>query len=93
MIVSFGSKLTFLIWQGEIVLKFPLSVQKIARRKLRMLNNAQSLLDLKVPPSNRLKKLSGNLRDYYSIRINDQWRIIFLWKDGKALDVEIVDYH
>ncbi len=58
-----------------------------------MLSNAQSLLDLKVPPSNRLKKLSGSLRDYYSICINDQWRIIFLWKDGKALDEEIVDYH
>ncbi|CAN5749407.1 hypothetical protein BH24BAC1_BH24BAC1_41780 [soil metagenome] len=58
-----------------------------------MLNNAQSLTDLRIPPSNRLEKLSGKLKDYQSIRINDQWRIIFKWQNGQAFDVEIVDYH
>jgi len=62
-------------------------------RKLRMLNNARSLQDLRVPPSNRLEKLSGNRAGQYSIRINDQWRICFDWRDGDAYNVEIVDYH
>jgi proteic killer suppression protein len=68
-------------------------LQEIARRKLRMLNNSQNLTDLQVPPSNRLEKLKGNLKDYYSIRINDQWRIVFKWDKGNASDVEILDYH
>jgi toxin HigB-1 len=93
MILSFGSKDTDKIWKGERVGKLPNEVQEIGRRKLRMLNNSQNMNDLKIPPSNRLEKLSGNLRDFYSIRINDQWRIIFKWQNGNASEVSIVDYH
>ena len=69
----------------------PFDIQQIGRRKLRMLNNAQNLLDLKIPPSNRLEKLQGT--DFYSIRINDQWRIVIRWEENNAHDVEIMDYH
>ena len=93
MIISFGSKDTERIWHGEWVKKIPGEIQHIGRRKLRMLNNSQNLTDLKIPPSNRLEKLSGNLKAFYSIRINDQWRIIFKWNNGNATDVEIIDYH
>ena len=93
MILNFGSKETEKIWQGERVRKWPVVFQVISRRKLRMLNNSQNLADLKVPPSNRLEKLTGKLRDYYSIRINKQWRIVFIWHDGNATDVKIIDYH
>lgn len=93
MIVSFGSKETERIWQGGPVTKLPLEVQKIGRRKLRMLHNSQNIADLRIPPANRLEKLTGNLKDFYSIRINDQWRIIFQWSSGQAANVEIVDYH
>ena len=93
MIKSFGSKETGKIWQGNRVKKLPLEVQKVGRRKLRMLNNSQDLTDLRVPPSNRLEKLSGKLKNYYSIRINNQWRIIFKWKNSQSYEVEIVDYH
>lgn len=93
MIVSFGTKETERIWQGEQVTKLPLEVQKIGRRKLRMIHNSQSVADLRVPPANRLEKLAGNLKDFYSIRINDQWRIIFQWNAGQATAVEIIDYH
>ena len=93
MIVSFGSKDTKKIWDGERVKGFSNELQEIGRRKLRMLNNSQNIIDLQVPPSNRLEKLKGNLKEYYSIRINDQWRIIFKWNNGNASDVEIVDYH
>ena len=65
----------------------------MARRKLRMLNNAHVLTDLRVPPANRLEALHGDRKGQHSIRINDQWRICFVWKDGDAYDVEIVDYH
>lgn len=68
-------------------------IQQVAYRKLRMLNNAQSLADLRVPPGNRLEKLSGHREEQHSIRINDRWRICFEWRDGDAYDVEIVDYH
>lgn len=68
-------------------------VQEIARRKLRMLNNSQTINDLMIPPSNKLEKLKGNLKEYYSIRINEQRRIIFKWVNGNAFEVEIVDYH
>ncbi|MCF8296070.1 MAG: type II toxin-antitoxin system RelE/ParE family toxin [Saprospiraceae bacterium] len=71
----------------------PLEIQKIGRRKLRMLNNSQNINDLRVPPSNRLEKLGGDLKEFYSIRINDQWRIIFKWKSGQAQEVKIIDYH
>ena len=91
MIISFGSKDTEKIWKGEIVKKLPLEVQKLGRRKLRMLNSSVDIADLRIPPSNRLEKLKGT--DFYSIRINDQWRIIFRWDNGHASDVEILDYH
>jgi proteic killer suppression protein len=93
MIVSFGSKETEKIWNGERIKNFPSEIQQIGRRKLRMLNNSQNIVDLTIPPSNRLEKLSGNLKDFYSIRINDQWRIIFKWVNNQASEVEIVDYH
>jgi proteic killer suppression protein len=93
MIISFGSKDTEQIWLGGRVRRIPNEIQNIARRKLRMINNSQNINDLRVPPANRLEKLSGNLRNYYSIRINDQWRIIFKWVNSNALDIKIVDYH
>ena len=93
MIISFGSKETRKIWEGERVKRFSTELQEMARRKMRMLNNSQTTNDLQIPPSNRLEKLKGNLKDYYSIRINDQWRIIFKWDSGNAQDVRIVDYH
>lgn len=91
MIVSFGSKNTERIWNGERIKNLPPEIQKIGRRKLRMLNNSQNLADLRIPPSNRLEKLKGS--EFYSIRINNQWRIVFIWKDGHASAVEIMDYH
>ncbi len=93
MIVSFGSKETRKVWDGERIKDFTTDLQEIARRKLRMLNNSQNIMDLQIPPSNRLEKLKGNLKEYYSIRVNDQWRIIFKWDKGNASDVEILDYH
>jgi len=93
MIISFGSKETEMIWNGIRVKKMPIEIQNVGRRKLRMLNNSQDIKDLRVPPSNRLEKLSGNLKDLYSIRINKQWRIIFKWNNGNASEVKIIDYH
>lgn len=93
MIISFGSKETEKVWIGERVPKWPLEIQEIGRRKLRMLNNSQNIADLRIPPSNRLEKLSGDLKGYYSIRINDQWRIVFKWSVGNASEVKIMDYH
>ena len=93
MILSFGSKETESIWNGEWVKKLPNEIQETGRRKLRMINNAQSIADLKIPPANRLEKLAGDLKNYYSIRINDQWRIIFKWNNGNASEVAITDYH
>jgi len=93
MILSFGFKETERIWNGEKIKKLPIEIQEIGRRKLRMLNNSQNIMDLTIPPSNRLERLSGNLKSYYSIRVNDRWRIIFKWNDGNASDVDITDYH
>lgn len=93
MIISFGSKETEKVWIGERVPKWPLEIQEIGRRKLRMLNNSQNIADLRIPPSNRLEKLSGDLKGFYSIRINSQWRIVFKWSDGNASEVKIMDYH
>ena len=93
MIQSFGSKDTQKIWQGEQVKGLPPEIQHVARRKLRMINNSQNITDLRIPPANRLEKLSGKLKDFYSIRINDQWRIVFKWSSGNATQVEILDYH
>ncbi|MBK8808288.1 MAG: type II toxin-antitoxin system RelE/ParE family toxin [Bacteroidales bacterium] len=93
MLTSFGNKNTQKIWEGERVKGLPTEVQEIARRKLRMLNNSQNLTDLMIPPSNRLEKLKGTLKNFYSIRVNDQWRIIFKWNNGNADEVELIDYH
>lgn len=93
MIISFGSKDTEKIWDGERVKRIPLEIQNMGRRKLRMLNNPQSIGDLIIPPSNRLEKLSGDLKDFFSIRINYQWRIIFKWENNHAFEVEVFDYH
>lgn len=93
MIGSFGNKETRKIWEGERIRGLPVEIQEIARRKLRMLNNSQNVSDLMIPPSNRLEKLKGNFKAFYPIRINDQWRIIFQWKNGNAEQVEIIDYH
>jgi toxin HigB-1 len=93
MIISFGSKDSEKIWKGERVKKLPIEIQQIGRRKLRMINNSQDISDLRIPPSNKLEKLKGRAKDFYSIRINDQWRIIFKWEKNQAHEVEIVDYH
>jgi proteic killer suppression protein len=93
MIISFGSKDTEKIWNGERIRRIPLEIQQVGRKKLRMLNNSQNIGDLKIPPSNHLEKLSVKLRDFYSIRINDQWRIVFKWDNNHAKEVEIIDYH
>ena len=93
MILSFGNDDTESIWNGVRVKKIPPEIQNIGRRKLRMLNNSVDLKDLRIPPANRLEKLSGKLKEFHSIRINDQWRIMLKWKSGNALEVEIIDYH
>jgi len=93
MIISFGDKQTEQIWNGQRVKGLPNEVQEVGRRKLRMINNSVDLIDLRTPPANRLEKLSGDLKAFYSIRINNQWRIIFKWSNGNASEVEIIDYH
>ena len=94
MRVSFErSKETKKVWNGIRSAKLLIETQRIGRRKLRMINNSQNLDDLKIPTANRLEKLSGKLKDYYSIRINDQWRIIFKWIEDHSYKVEILDYH
>lgn len=93
MIQNFGEKETEQIWLGYYSKKLPSKIQHSARRKLRMINSAQNLNDLRVPPGNRLEALKGNLKGYHSIRINEQWRIIFQWIDNDAFEVEIIDYH
>ncbi len=93
MITSFGDKDTKKIWEGERVKGLSTEIQEMARRKLRMLNNSQDLADLQIPPSNRLEKLKGNYKEFYSIRINNQWRIIFKWNNGNVDQVKIIDYH
>ncbi len=81
------------MWSGEVSRRLPTDIQVVARRKLRMLNNAATLEDLRVPPANRLEALKGVRKGQHSIRINDQWRVCFRWKEGDAFDVTIVDYH
>lgn len=101
MIRNFKDKETQKIFERQRSRKLPSEIQQVALRKLRMLNRAETLQDLKVPPANRLEALkgaprSGSLRDrqgQYSIRINNQWRICFSWEEGEVIDVEIVDYH
>ncbi|MFM7575407.1 MAG: type II toxin-antitoxin system RelE/ParE family toxin [Microcystaceae cyanobacterium] len=93
MIRNFKDKETQKIFERQRSRKLPSEIQQVALRKLRMLNRAETLQDLRVPPANRLERLAGNRKEQYSIRINDQWRICFKWIDGNAYDVEIVDYH
>ena len=93
MILSFRSSDAERIWRGEFSKRLPVQIQHVARRKLRMLNNAQRLDDLRVPPANRLEALKGGRKGQHSIRINDQWRICFHWSNAGASNVEIVDYH
>lgn len=93
MINSFADRETEKIWRGEKSNSLPTEIQHIARRKLRMINNSENINDLRIPPANRLKKLKGELSEYYSIRINDQWRIIFHWQNNNAENVHITDYH
>jgi toxin HigB-1 len=93
MIVSFADPETDLIWSGRQSRRLPPDIQSPALRKLRLMNNARVLEDLRVPPGNRLEALKGNLKGRHSIRINDQWRIVFVWSDGGPSDVEITDYH
>jgi toxin HigB-1 len=93
MIRSFADRETEIIFRRDFSRKLPQAIQRIAFRKLRMLNRAVVLADLRVPPANRLEQLRGDRAGQYSIRINDQWRICFVWHDGDAYEVEIVDYH
>jgi proteic killer suppression protein len=93
MITSFRDEPTEAIWRGQFTKKLPNQIQAIARRKLRMVNAAQSLSDLRIPPANRLEALAGDRSGQHSIRINDQWRICFIWVNGNAENVEICDYH
>lgn len=93
MIQSFADKETSRIWDGERSRKLPSDIQPTALRKLRMLNQARQLQDLRVPPGNRLEALKGNREGQHSIRINDQWRICFIWTQGGPANVEIADYH
>jgi len=93
VIRGFRDRETESVWKGDVSRRLPQDIQSVARRKLRMLNNARTLNDLRVPPANWLEALHGKRKGQHSIRINDQWRICFVWKDGDAHDVEIVDYH
>jgi len=93
MILSFRSKEAEKIWHGEVTKRLPPAIQIVARRKLRMLNSARRLDDLRIPPANRLEALKGERRGQYSIRINEQWRLCFRWTEAGPGDVEIVDYH
>jgi len=92
MIQSFASSDTERLFHRERPKRIPQSVHRVAFRKLRMLNRAQTLQDLKLPPGNRLESLKGNRKGQYSIRVNGQFRICFFWRSGDAYDVEIVDY-
>ena len=93
MIKSFRDRETAKIFSRERSTRLPAEIQQVAYRKLRMLNNAQSLADLRIPPGNRLEKLSGDREGQYGIRIGDRWRICFDWREGDAYLVEVADYH
>lgn len=93
MIRDFADKEAERLWDGVPSRRLPADIQQVARRKLRMLNNAATLDDLRVPPANRLEALKGDRKGQHGIRINDQWRVCFRWKNGDAYGVEIVDYH
>ena len=91
--MSFGNKATAAIWAGMRSKQVPFVINNVARRKLRMINAATEIEDLRIPPGNRLESLGGKLKGYYSIRINLQWRIIFNRENGCAYNVQIIDYH
>ena len=96
MIESFGSRLAedlFFDRQTKEVRRFPAELRRTARRKVLYLHDAAELGDLRVPPGNRLEALKGRMKGFYSIRINDQWRVVFRWEHGSAFDVAVVDYH
>lgn len=93
MIHDFADKEAERVWHGRRSRHLPPGIQSVARRKLRLLNNAVSLNDLRLPPANRLEPLKGKRKGQHSMCINDQWRICFRWKNNDAYDVEIVDYH
>jgi proteic killer suppression protein len=93
MLRHFTDKETRKVWEGTVSKKLPGDIQAVARRKLRMLNNAKLLDDLRIPPANRLEALKGARKGQHSIRINNQWRICFIWNNGNADAVEIVNYH
>ena len=93
MIQSFKDRETERIFNRQRSRKLPNNIQQVALRKLRMINRAMTLNDLRIPPANRLEKLKGNLKGFYSVRINKQWRLIFTWKSSHAYEIQIVDYH
>lgn len=93
MITACRDSETEKVWGGQFSRHLPNQIQAVARRKLRMLNNARVLDDLRVPPANHLERLAGDREGQWSIRINDQWRVCFVWADGNAEQVEICDYH
>ena len=93
MIQSFADKVTVAIFAGHQVRRLPPSIQEAARRKLKLIDAAVSLDNLRIPPGNRLEAMRGDRQGQWSIRINDQWRICFRWDDGDAFEVGIVDYH
>jgi proteic killer suppression protein len=93
VIKSTADRDTARVLERQFSRRLPAGIQQVAYRKLRMLNNAQTLADLRIPPANRLEKLSGDRAGRHSIRINERWRICFEWRDGDAYLVEIVDYH
>jgi proteic killer suppression protein len=93
VIVSFHDEQTATVWSGRRSRRLPQDIQVVALRKLRLLNNARRLDDLRIPPANRLEALKGHRRGQHSIRINDQWRICFVWRENNAHEVEVVDYH
>ena len=96
MILSFGNKVTEVLYNGldtKGARHLPLDMKRKTLNKLDVINGAHDLLDLRSPPGNRLEALRGDLSGYYSIRVNDQWRIIFRWQDGNAYEVQLTDYH
>jgi proteic killer suppression protein len=93
MIKSFKNKETEKVYTRQGSSKLPRNIQQVALRKLRMINNAKNINDLRIPPANRLEKLKGDREGQLSIRINEQWRICFVWKEGEAYEIEITDYH
>lgn len=93
MIATFRDRESEKIWLGEYSRHLPTQIQAVARRKLRMLNNARVIDDLRIPPANHLERLTGDREGQWSIRVNDQWRVCFIWTDGKVELVEICDYH